>query len=156
MERLARDQRTRPDVDLGIFRTHPPEKQRVATLLARIKDLGIPVERRRTTQMLRVSVSPAKDVPGSEVQVDGRLVLRTRDEARARAVASVLDKAFDGDIQMYELGRKDGALTIRGMVVLRAEASDDAPDPLRRDSVTERALKALQAALYRYALDGHL
>ncbi|MFM7321472.1 MAG: M48 family metalloprotease [Armatimonadota bacterium] len=156
MERLARDQRTRPDVDLGIFRTHPPEKQRVATLLGKIKELGVPVERRRTTQMLKVAVAPAKDVPATEVLVDGKLILRTRDANRARSVADALDKALDGEIQMYELGRRDGALTIRGAVILRADPADDAPDPLRRESIVERALKSLQSALYRYALDGHL
>jgi len=88
--------------------------------------------------------------------VDGRLVLRTRDAARAKAVAQGLDRALDGDIQMYELGKRDGAMTIRGSVVLRPEPSDEAPDALRRESIVDRALKSMQAALYRYALDGHL
>ena len=60
MERLARDQRNRPEVDLGIFRTHPPEKQRVASLKSKLDLAAIPINRRQTTNQLRLSSARQK------------------------------------------------------------------------------------------------
>ena len=56
MERLERDQRMRPDVELGIYRTHPPEKERVANITKQIGEAGLPIRRRAVTNMLKVQV----------------------------------------------------------------------------------------------------
>ncbi len=56
MERLGRDQKQRPDVELGIFRTHPPEKERATLIKSEIVGMGLPINRREVTNTLRVQV----------------------------------------------------------------------------------------------------
>lgn len=156
MERLARDQRTRPDIDLGIFRTHPPEKERVAALTQKIRGLGVAINRRQTTQMLKVEVKPVTDGAGFDVLLDGRIYLRTKNEARARQAAADLDRILDTDLQMYEVARKDTTLTARGKPLLTLDDGDENPTAPGQDPFAERALKTVRSALFKVALDGHL
>jgi predicted Zn-dependent protease len=154
MERLARDQRNRPDVDLGIFRTHPPEKERVANLLGAITKLGVPIQRRKVAQMLKVEVKPAGAM--TEVLLDGRLYLRTNKPERAKSAADVLDRFLDSDVQLYEFSNKNNRLLARGMVLLVPEPGDDDPGILGKEGLVDRALKTVRAALFKYALDGQI
>lgn len=156
MERLARDQRNRPEVDLGIFRTHPPEKQRVASLKSKLDLAAIPINRRQTTNQLRLSVLPAKNQSVIfELQLDGRVVLTSTDKAYLTQVSSVLDKALDVPTELFDVTKSASSVLIRGNIVFTIRSSDLklGQNP---ETVADKARDAIRAALFKVSLDGNL
>jgi len=156
MERLARDQRNRPEVDLGIFRTHPPEKQRVASLKSKLDLAAIPINRRQTTNQLRLSVLPAKNQSVIfELQLDGRVVLTSTDKAYLTQVSSVLDKALDVPTELFDVTKSASSVLIRGNIVFTIRSSDLklGQNP---EIVADKARDAIRAALFKVSLDGNL
>jgi len=156
MERLARDQRNRPEVDLGIFRTHPPEKQRVASLKSKLDLASIPINRRQTTNQLRLSVLPAKNQSVIfELQLDGRVVLTSTDKAYLTQVASVLDKALDVPTELFDVTKSASSVLIRGNIMFTIRSSDLklGQNP---EIVADKARDAIRAALFKVSLDGNL
>jgi beta-barrel assembly-enhancing protease len=151
MERLERDRKLRPDIDLGIFRTHPPEKERASNMIQQITERGLPINRRETTTILKVTVRDAASglsVGGAahEVFVDSKLFFRTASAERAKSVAETLDKALSRPLQLYDITRRGTSVLVRGQAVLTVESGDE--------SQAESATKALKSALYRYILEG--
>lgn len=156
MERLARDQRNRPEVDLGIFRTHPPEKQRVASLKSKLDLAAIPINRRQTTNQLRLSVLPAKNQSVIfELQLDGRVVLTSSDKAYLTQVLSVLDKALDVPTELFDVTKSASSVLIRGNIVFTIRSSDLKPGQ-NPETVADKARDAIRAALFKVSLDGNL
>lgn len=156
MERLARDQRNRPEVDLGIFRTHPPEKQRVASLKSKLDLAAIPINRRQTTNQLRLSVLPAKNQSVIfELQLDGRVVLTSTDKAYLTQVSGVLDKALDVPTELFDVTKSASSVLIRGSIVFTIRSSDLklGQNP---ETVADKARDAIRAALFKVSLDGNL
>ena len=156
MERLARDQRNRPEVDLGIFRTHPPEKQRVASLKSKLDLAAIPINRRQTTNQLRLSVLPAKNQSVIfELQLDGRVVLTSTDKAYLTQVSGVLDKALDVPTELFDVTKSASSVLIRGNIVFTIRSSDLklGQNP---ETVADKARDTIRAALFKVSLDGNL
>lgn len=156
MERLARDQRNRPEVDLGIFRTHPPEKQRVAALKGKLDAAAITINRRQTTNQLRVTVVPAKNQTViHELQVDTRVVLTSADKPYLVQIASVLDKALDSPTELFDVTRNGSSVLIRGMLLFTVRSSDLklGQNP---ETIADKAKEAIRAALFKVSLDGNL
>ena len=156
MERLARDQRNRPEVDLGIFRTHPPEKQRVASLKSKLDLAAIPINRRQTTNQLRLSVLPAKNQSVIfELQLDGRVVLTSTDKAYLTQVSGVLDRALDVPTELFDVTKSASSVLIRGNIVFTIRSSDLklGQNP---ETVADKARDAIRAALFKVSLDGNL
>ena len=151
MERLARDQRSRPDVELGIFRTHPPEKIRAESMIAQITHLGLPINRRTTADILKVTTRTEGSV--TEVLLDGKVFLRTSKPERAKEVAASLDKALDQDLQVYDVRKQGTSIQIRGQHLVTLDASDGTAPP---EKLAEDACKMLRLSLYRYVLNGTL
>jgi hypothetical protein len=54
MERLAAEERKRPQIDWGIFRTHPITRERVETIKRALQEYGIPIRRREVSPALAV------------------------------------------------------------------------------------------------------
>lgn len=156
MERLARDQRNRPEVDLGIFRTHPPEKQRVAALKGKLDAAAITINRRQTTNQLRVTVVPAKNQTViHELQLDTRVVLTSADKPYLVQIASVLDKALDSPTELFDVTRNGSSVLIRGMLLFTVRSSDLklGQNP---ETIADKAKEAIRAALFKVSLDGNL
>lgn len=156
MERLARDQRNRPEVDLGIFRTHPPEKQRVAALKGKLDAAAITINRRQTTNQLRVTVVPAKNQTViHELQVDTRVVLTSTDKTYLAQIASILDKALDSPTELFDVTRNGSSVLIRGMLLFTVRSSDLklGQNP---ENIADKAKEAIRAALFKVSLDGNL
>ncbi|MBB6053378.1 M48 family metalloprotease [Armatimonas rosea] len=151
MERLARDQRSHPDVELGIFRTHPPEKVRAEAMIAQITQMGLPINRRATADILKVATRA--DGTLTEVLLDGKVFLRTPKPERAKEVAAALDKALDQDLQVYDVRKQGTSIQIRGQHLVTLETSDGAA-PV--DKLADDACKMLRLSLYRYVLNGTL
>jgi predicted Zn-dependent protease len=140
MERLARDQRRRPDIELGIYRTHPPEQDRADTIVAQIKGMGLPINRRQTTKILKVTTRVLNSL--HEVQVDGQTLYKDASAEKAKEAASLLDRVLDTDPQVYELSQKGAAVFLRGEAILNFTTTADA----------DSAFKTLRNILYRNGL----
>ena len=159
MERLERDRKLRPDIDMGIFRTHPPEQERANNMTAQITGLGLPINRRETAQILKVTVRDSASGPSvgpagvTDVLLDGKLFFRAASPDRAKEIAATLDKALDRPLQLYDLSRRGPSVYVRNQSVLTVAAGEVAP-PGSIDSAADAALKTLRTALYRYILEG--
>jgi len=165
MERLERDEKQRPDVELGIFRTHPPGKERAENIEGQIVAMGMPVNRREVTNTLRVQVRPVVAKTGepatsaSEVVLDGKLLYRTPDEKRAQAVAETVNKLLDDNLQIYDLTLGGATISARGKPVLTVETGDIAAytaTDTTPETAAESAFKTLRNALYRHLLNGNV
>jgi len=164
MERLGRDQKTRPDVELGIFRTHPPERERAENMIAQLKEMGLPINRREVTNALKVqvrSVTASKEAPDtklegvSEVLLEGKVLYRTASADRAKQVAEALDRLLDSDLQIYDLSRQGATLLARGEPVLTMNPEDASLlDGANPTTAADQAYKLLRNALYRHLLNG--
>ncbi|MDX1932224.1 MAG: M48 family metalloprotease [Capsulimonadales bacterium] len=157
MERLSRDQRLRPDIELGIFRTHPPENERADALTAQIKEQNLPINRRAVTKMLRVEVRTValnKDVQATEVLLDKQIVYRTPSEARAREAADRLNRLLDHNIQLFDVTRKGVSVLVRGEAIFTVGAADtDLPGSPSAEKLAETGYKNLRLALYRQSVE---
>jgi len=153
MERLERDQRSRPDIELGIFRTHPPEKERADAMIKQITSLGLPINRRETSDILKVTTKP--EGANTQILVDGKVFLKTASPERAKQTASALDKALGQELQVYDISVKGKAIHIRGQMLVSIEPGDSfGVGPQAPEKVAEDACKALRMAVYRYVLNG--
>ncbi|MES2462036.1 MAG: M48 family metalloprotease [Armatimonadota bacterium] len=165
MERLARDERSRPDMEQGIFRTHPPSKARAVAITDTIKEMGKPINRREVTNDLKVAVRQVavnKDAEGktvdlvaNEVTLDGKPVFRTLSSDRAKATADALNVLLDGDLQLYDVTRKGNVVLGKGkpIVTIAPEDAVLAASPNTPDLVATQAYKTLRTALFKQLLE---
>lgn len=165
MERLARDERSRPDVEQGIFRTHPPSKIRADAITDEIKGMGKSINRRDVTNDLKVAVRQVavnKDADGkpvdlvaNEVTLDGKPVFRTLSADRAKETAAALNTLLDTDLQLYDVTRKGNVVLGKGKPIITVTAEDAVipGNPNTPDLVATQAYKALRTALFKQLLD---
>jgi hypothetical protein len=111
MERLYRQERLKPEVELGIYRTHPPSVERAQALIRLLKDLGIPIKRREVDPTIGARAYPTV-VGGAtyyEVKMNGTLIARlasdgdTTAQSRAEALAQSVNALFDDNLVSFEL-----------------------------------------------------
>lgn len=105
MERVLRDERWQPKVDLGIFRAHPMVEERVAYLEGDLRRRGIPIIRRIAANYLRLTTRTIAEQgrPIGELFVNDTLVLRLPDLDRVQTAAARLDRFFNTDPQPFEV-----------------------------------------------------
>lgn len=157
MERLARDQQLRPDMELGIFRTHPPERERAEVIEKQIVGMGLPVNRRAVTNLLRVEVrqvTVGNGILASEVLLDKKILYRSPSKERAQVVADRLNAILDTDVQIFDVTRRGRAILVRGKTVFAVEAADtDLPGSPSADVLADTGYKNLRLALYRQSIE---
>jgi len=113
MERLAAEERRRPQIDWGIFRTHPITRERVMTLRQALMDYSIPIRRREVSPALQVRAVPvdAEHPEGTYVVRQDRVDIFTpasdteKGSSRERAlkVAQTLNALLDDGVELYEV-----------------------------------------------------
>lgn len=108
LERLAR----RPNlVDYGIYRSHPLDAERVEAAKKTIRELGLPINRRETTNAVKAEVTMGKvngmDIP--QVVIKDKVIYRPAPAngktsvELAQEAADRINKALDEGFQMHEL-----------------------------------------------------
>jgi len=160
MEGLARQERTRPDIEQGIFRTHPPSKDRADAAVAQIKEMGLPINRRVVTNELKVAVrkvslgSPS-DMVASEVVLDGKVFYRSLSDQRVKETAQTLDTMLDQSLHIYDITRTGNTVLARGkpIVTVMPEDVQIPGNGSTADAVADQAYKALRFALFKDLLD---
>ncbi|MCS7300285.1 MAG: M48 family metalloprotease [Fimbriimonadales bacterium] len=154
MERLAAEERKRPEVDWGIFRTHPVTRERVETIRRALQEYGIPIRRREVSPALQIRAQMLnQEQPDGlyEVRYERIQVFTPADDpeqgasrARATRIASLLNQLLDDGVQLYEVQlSEDGrAVLIRGREVVRVTDHDA---QLAGKPATELAASAREA-----------
>lgn len=131
MERLAK----RPEfVDLGIFRSHPIDAERVANAKALLSELNVPINRRATTKAVVAEVKIEKvgeaEAPG--VRLAGHLIYRPAaiEEKTAKQLADDavqrINKALDDGLKMHEIkvDAESGVLAAKGTTLIKFTEAD--------------------------------
>jgi predicted Zn-dependent protease len=157
MERLAREQQLRPEVELGIFRTHPPEKERVVAITKHLKELAIPINRRAVTNILKVevrTVSMPNGSQASEVLLDKKILYRTATPERAKEAADRLNVALNNDAQIYDVTRRGATVLVRGQEIFTITEQDAAlPGSPQLEVLVDTGYKNLRFAIYKQSIE---
>lgn len=160
LERLAK----RPElVDYGIYRSHPLDADRVAAAKKLIQDLGLPLNRRETTNAVKAEVKSDKvngvEAPG--VYIKDKVIYRPApangktSEQIARETAGKINKALDAGIQMHELkADKAGAgVVVRNQALLVVSAADAELMGKTPDQVAQGAAAAIRDVVWKQMVD---
>lgn len=136
MERLAAEERKRPQIDWGIFRTHPITRERIEIIKRALQEYGIPIRRREVSPALQVHAYQL-----NQEQPDGLYEVRYErisiftpanhpdlgaSRARATRIASLLNELLDDGVQLYEvqLSSDRRAVLLKGREVVRITDED--------------------------------
>jgi len=167
MERLAREERHRPNPNLGIFQTHPLSRKRVADLIDLLNEAGVDINRRAVTEW-DPPVVGAGQVNAKPVQIlklwDQRLFAfdyapdSTDVEARGQQMVQVLTDLLREGVGAYEFGlTRDRAghtaVVARGEIVLTVYREDA---DLAGKSISDTAIEVtqnLRRALFKERID---
>ncbi len=154
MERLAAEERKRPQIDWGIFRTHPITRERVETLRKALSEYGIPIRRREVSPALQVKAVPmVKDQPDGLYRVEfGRIQIFTpaddpeygSSKERAQQMASMLNRLLDDGLELYEvqLSPDRTSVLLRGEKAIRITHRDA---ELAQQTVEQLAMSTREA-----------
>ena len=156
MERLARDEKLSRDVELGIFRTHPPSHERANAMMAQITALGHPINRRAVTNALLASTRPASEgaVTATELVLGGKVLYRSASPERAKQAADTINHLLDQDLQIYDVKKEGTTVAARGQMILTVQPEDAVLQQMSSaDAVADQAYRTLRNALYKQILD---
>ena len=153
MERLARDEKAKGSIDWGIFRTHPPSKERVQNLLDHMAKLNVPVRRSAVAASFRTIVKPGEN--GTvEAWFNGRKLYTfagTNALPRADAAAKKLDAFFDQVPHMIEVTSGSSEVLFKRKVLLQITAEDAAAQKASVQELAYQATKAIKGSLFSLA-----
>lgn len=158
MERLARDEARRPERQLGIFRTHPPSRERAQAMLKLLRELGYPINRRAVSRILPVELKPRQfqDTELTEIYLDNLPVFApaARDgmtsAERARQISERLDTLLNEGIQMYDIRLASDRRTVvaRNVPILTVEPEDALVHGKSMQELAEQVSNAIKRALW--------
>jgi len=164
MERLAAEERKRPQIDWGIFRTHPITRERVETIKRALQEYGIPIRRREVSPALQVhALMLDKEQPDGlyEVRFQEIQIFVPADDpqlgssrARAEQIASLLNTLLDDGVQLYEvqLSADKRGVTVRGREVARITEGDARLAGKSVEALAEATREAIRRLLWSDAV----
>lgn len=160
MERLARDEARKEQVDWGIYATHPPSTQRASRIISELDGLHIAINRRLVTTYMSVAVKPVPNTSAYAVWVTNTEIARLADSggqsasARAGDMADRLGKALlaGANLHNVRLDAERRSVTVMGSTVFEPTDADAALARTSPQAVAESACKAIQRALFNESL----
>ncbi len=123
LETLAMERMMRPEINYGIYATHPLEMDRVRSVKRQIEALGLPIHRRATNGSLALALGSAEGC--TALSLAGRRVLCAEDSP-VRAFAAVLDRQLDGDLRLHEVRVEGAQLVVADTNRLSLESAEAA------------------------------
>jgi hypothetical protein len=161
LEGLARLEGGRPQVEMGVFQTHPESRERVQAVLAQLEELGIPIERRRVTRSLVTEAGPVTqgDAEIGELRLNGRAVFRPATEldglspvARAERSAELLNSLLLANLDLLEVGLMEAegqtSVEARGETILTITEADASFHESSVDKLAEDAMRAIRLGFH--------
>lgn len=150
MERLARDEKSRPNIDLGIFRTHPPSKDRVRSLTTYMAQANYPLRRSAVTKTFRTQIKPGEDGTVEAWFNDRRIYTFAGSDALARADAAAekLNAFFDAIPQMVDVTDGNGVVLYNYRPLLEVKPVDAMAQNMSVQGLTEQTTKIIKGTLF--------
>ncbi|MGQ9656494.1 MAG: M48 family metalloprotease [Fimbriimonadales bacterium] len=164
MERLAAEERKRPQIDWGIFRTHPITRDRVETLRRALQEYGIPIRRREVSPALAVhALMEDKEQPDGlyTVQFEAIRIFTPAphaqlgsSRARAERIAGLLNALLDDGVQLFEvqLSADGRAVLVKGQEVVRTTDEDAQLAGKPAEAVAKATREAIRRLLWSDAV----
>lgn len=154
IERLAKEQRFIDRIDMGIFRTHPPSRERAERLMEHLSERNIPIRRSLASLAYRVVLEDG-DNGTVEAKFDGRrLMTFAGPDARRRAeeAAVNLNEFFDQVPDLFDVSVRSGDVLIgKRSELFRVRDEDAAAAKLPREEVARQSSAAIKRSLYLLA-----
>ena len=151
MERLAYDERSRPlPFELGIYRTHPPSRERAQAIARRLADAGIPIRRSLVTQTLKSQIKPGDEGTVDLWFANIKVVSFAGTEALARADAAAvnLDAFMDGIPKIFEIASDGSIIEGKGKELFMITEDDATASKSKVTAVVDDVIKNLKRAAY--------
>jgi Zn-dependent protease with chaperone function len=160
MERLASEERRRPQIDWGIFRTHPVTRERVEKLRQALTAYGIPIRRREVSPALRVVAEPVQpDQPEGVYRVRYEKIdifepaddpQQGRSRERAQQLAQTLNRLLDDGIELYEvqLSPDRQSVLVRGQELVRITPADEKHLGRNAEQIAAQVREALRRLVW--------
>lgn len=151
MERLAFDERNRPKIDWGIYRSHPPSRERADTLKGMMEAAGLPLERSLSSTSFRAI--PVVELDQSvSVRVLGRKLFTLHGpdaEARAEVAAPKISRFLDQLPDLFEVTTRDNAIKGFGSPLIEFKDADAEAAKLTMKELTDAVNRELKSALFQ-------
>ena len=156
MERLELQQKLSPQVNLGIFQTHPPSDERAQAARAAMESEGInfaPREVAGAPQAVATQKEGQWNVALGKVKL---LELADAPDAQARAevAAARTNALLRAGLGAWEMSVKNGELVARGQVLARASSADAQLFEQSADQIAQGWLVNYQRLFWREQLKG--
>ena len=154
IERLAKEQRFIDQIDMGIFRTHPPSRERAERLMANLTARNIPIRRSLASKAYRVELQDGENGVVEAVFDRRRLMTFAGPDARRRAeeAALNLNEFFDEVPDLFDVSvRSDTVLLGRREELFRVRPEDASAVKLPPEQVARQASAAIKRSLYLLA-----
>lgn len=151
MERLAYDDRKRANIDWGIYRTHPPSRDRAENLRTGLKAAGIPLARSAVSTTLRTTVSSDAEGTGVTVSFAGhRMLTFGGPEAAARAAefAKGFNTFMDEVPKLHEVRGEGASILGRTRRLVTLTDADAALKNRSLDQLVRETVQSIKAAVY--------
>jgi len=159
MERLYRQERLKPEVELGIYRTHPPSVERAQALVKLLRELGIPISRREVDPSIGARAYPVeKDgTEYAEVKMNGTLIALLAPDGdvsasvRAKKLATDINALFDDSLVSFELALSSDRTRVlaRRRTLLRITEADARASNMSIPDTAKSVVEALRNLLWQ-------
>ena len=160
LERLAR----RPSlIEYGIYQSHPLDADRVNAAKALIRNMGLPINRRETTDAITAEVV-VEEVDGEQIPqvvIKDTVIYRPApadgktSHDKAGETAHRINKMLDAGLQMHELrvSPLSSAVTARGKVLLSVSEADAKRMGKTPTQVAQIAAAAIRGVVWKQLVD---
>jgi predicted Zn-dependent protease len=99
-ERLKEERMKHPEIDLGIYQTHPEVEERIAAAEKYLRDNGIPVHRKYALANLRATVEETSPDSRLALTIDGETVWRGENDAPTKELFGRVASNLNDHLQM--------------------------------------------------------
>ena len=156
MERLKLQQQRMPQVNLGIFQTHPPSQERAQAAREEIEVQGVTFSPREVSGALQALISEAD---GQWKVALGEVTLlefapATDAKTRAQNAATLTNDLLRDGLKAWEMKADNGQLIARGQILASASSADATQFKLNRDQIARNWLENYQRLFWREQLNG--
>lgn len=157
MERLGYRERLSPQIDWGIYQTHPPTTERAKFIIRSLNEYGIALKRSQTTTSLSGRSVPMPDGSFTMWFGDYEIATYRGEGAKERAARSIvrMNTFLDTVPQMFQLSTNGNEILGNGRTLIEFQQSDLKPDQTmaqeREDTLVafRRVISELNMRLWR-------
>jgi hypothetical protein len=158
-EGLARIQGGEAPVEMGALKTHPDPKDRVEAIVQQLRELKVPIERRRVTKSLVASAAEVAvgEQKIGEIRLNQRAVFQpaaaldgTSPVARAQQSADLLNSLLLSNLELLEISLTEqpdrAVIEARGQPIITITSADAEFHKTTVEALAQQAMDAIRLA----------